>query len=117
MYEPRLYECAKRLASVAGAVIQAIGRPEFEDGLRTGVLQEDCWCPCGVRTKPMVTTIHPFGVRHDPGGGVDGDSSSLGKLNSIRRVPHSIVLRLVHLVGLLWCKERHLGLAKGNSFS
>ena len=30
------------LASVAGAVIQAIGRPEFEDGLRTGVLQEDC---------------------------------------------------------------------------
>ena len=25
------------LASVAGAVIQAIGRPEFEDGLRTGV--------------------------------------------------------------------------------
>ena len=33
---------AGRLASVAGAVIQAIGRPEFEDGLRTGVLQEDC---------------------------------------------------------------------------
>jgi len=31
-----------RLASIAGAVIQAIGRPEFEDGLRTGVLQEDC---------------------------------------------------------------------------
>ena len=28
---------AGRLASVAGAVIQAIGRPEFEDGLRTGV--------------------------------------------------------------------------------
>ena len=26
-----------RLASVEGAVIQAIGRPEFEDGLRTGV--------------------------------------------------------------------------------
>ena len=31
-----------RLASVAGAVIQAIGRPEFEDGLRTGVLLQDC---------------------------------------------------------------------------
>ena len=31
-----------RLASVAGAVIQAIGRPEFEDGLRAGVLLEDC---------------------------------------------------------------------------
>ena len=43
-----------RLASIAGAVIQAIGRPEFEDGLRTGVLQEDCWCPCGVRTNPLV---------------------------------------------------------------
>ena len=60
-----------RLASVAGAVIQAIGRLEFEDGLRTGVLQEDCWCPCAVRTKPMVTAKHPFGVGHDPGGGGD----------------------------------------------
>ena len=49
-------------------------------------------------------------------GHVDGDSSSLGKPNSNRRVPHSIVLRLVHLVGMLWCKERHLGLAKGNSY-
>ena len=27
---------------VAYPVIQAIGRPEFEDGLRTGVLLEDC---------------------------------------------------------------------------
>ena len=31
--------------SVAGSVIQATGTVEFEDGLRTGVLQEDCWCP------------------------------------------------------------------------
>ena len=31
-----------RLAFIAGAVIQAIGRPEFEDGLRTGVLLQDC---------------------------------------------------------------------------
>ena len=30
--------------SLAGSVIQAIGTVEFEDGLRTGVLQEDCWC-------------------------------------------------------------------------
>ena len=30
------------VASLAGAVIQAIGRPEFEDGLRTGVLLQDC---------------------------------------------------------------------------
>ena len=56
---------------VAGSVIQATGTVEFEDGLRTGVLQEDCWCPCGVRTKPMVTAKHPFGVGHDPGGGGD----------------------------------------------
>ena len=40
-----------RLASVAGAVIQAGWRPEFEDGWRRGVLQEDY---CGVRTKPLV---------------------------------------------------------------
>ena len=76
-------------------------------------VQEDCWCPCGVRTKPMVTAKHPFGVGHDPGGGVDGDSSSLGKSNSNHSVPHSIVLRLVHLVGLLWCKERHKEWQKG----
>ena len=28
-----------------GSVIQATGTVEFEDGLRTGVLQEDSWCP------------------------------------------------------------------------
>ena len=32
-----------RLTSVAGAVIQAIGRLEFEDGLWTGVHLEDGW--------------------------------------------------------------------------
>ena len=26
-------------------VVQAIGRPEFENGLRTGVPKEVCWCP------------------------------------------------------------------------
>ena len=31
--------------SVVGSVIQATGTVDFEDGLRTGVLQEDCWCP------------------------------------------------------------------------
>ena len=46
-------------------------------------------CPCGVRTKPMVTAKHPFGVRHDPGGGVDGDLHPFGKPNSNRRVPHA----------------------------
>ena len=33
------------LGLVAGPVIEAIARLEFEDGLRTGVLQEDSWCP------------------------------------------------------------------------
>ena len=28
-----------------GSEIQATGTVEFEDGLRTGVLQEDSWCP------------------------------------------------------------------------
>ena len=32
---------------VAGSVIQATGTAEFEDGLRTGVLPESCWYPCG----------------------------------------------------------------------
>ena len=36
------YSSCIRLASVAVAVIQAIGRLEFEDGLRMGILLEDC---------------------------------------------------------------------------
>ena len=36
---------ARNLESVSGSVIQATGTVEFEDGLRTGVLQEDSWCP------------------------------------------------------------------------
>ena len=49
----------ERLASVAGAAIQAIGRPEFEDGLWTGVHLEDSWCPSRVCTKPVVN-MAPF---------------------------------------------------------
>ena len=30
------------LGLIVDTVIQAIGRPEFDDGLRTGVLLEDC---------------------------------------------------------------------------
>ena len=33
--------------SVASSVIKANGMMEFEDGLWTGVLPRDCWCPCG----------------------------------------------------------------------
>ena len=50
-----------RLASVAGAVIQAIGRPDFEDGMRTGVQLEvsnDLQC---VRTKLVVKLAEPLG--------------------------------------------------------
>ena len=42
------------LRSVAGLVIQATGRTEFEDGLRTGVHLGDCWCPWGGRTYPRI---------------------------------------------------------------
>merc|ERR1712026_214301 len=42
------------LRSVAGLVIQATGRTEFEDGLRTGVLLEDCWCPWDGCTYPRI---------------------------------------------------------------
>ena len=48
-----------RLASVAGAVIQAIGRPEFEDGLRTGVLLQDCYCFYSVCLSPW-SMLAPF---------------------------------------------------------
>ena len=36
------YEITIDRESVAGSVIQATGTVEFEDGLRTEVLQEDC---------------------------------------------------------------------------
>ena len=49
------------LASVAGAVIQAIGRPDFEDGMRTGVqLEVSNGLQC-VRTKPVVKLAEPLG--------------------------------------------------------
>ena len=51
----------RRLASVAGAVIQAIGRPDFEDGMRTGVqLEVSNGLQC-VRTKPVVKLVEPLG--------------------------------------------------------
>ena len=39
-----------KLGLVADPVIEAIARPEFEDGLRTGVLPGGCWYPCGGST-------------------------------------------------------------------
>ena len=32
---------------IVGCIIQVTGTVEFEDGLRTDVLLEGCWCPCG----------------------------------------------------------------------
>ena len=42
------------LASVAHAVIQALGRTELEDGTRTGVRLKRFHAHCGVCTSPMV---------------------------------------------------------------
>ena len=47
--------------SVASFVIQATGIVEFEDGLRTEVLPECCWCPWGGRTYPRINFKPPWG--------------------------------------------------------
>ena len=50
-----------RLASIAGAVIQAIRKLDFEDGIMTGVQREvsnDLQCVC---TKPVVKLAEPLG--------------------------------------------------------
>ena len=39
---------------VADPVIEAIAQLKFEDGGRTGVLPEGCWCHCGGRIKPKI---------------------------------------------------------------
>ena len=49
--------------SVAGSVIQATGKVEFEDGLRTGVLPGGCWYPCGSCTWPRINSAPPGGCR------------------------------------------------------
>ena len=46
--------------SVAGSVIQATGTVEFEDGLRTGVLQEDSWCPYSGRATLESDMARPW---------------------------------------------------------
>ena len=47
-----------RLSLVADFVIEAISRPEFEDGMRTG----GCWCHCGDQTWPRINSNPSFGV-------------------------------------------------------
>ena len=41
---------------MAGSVIQAIGIVAFEDGLRTEVLLEGCWCHSGDCIKPRINS-------------------------------------------------------------
>ena len=45
---------------VTGSVIQVTGTVEFEDGLRTGVLQEDCWCPYSGRATLESDMARPW---------------------------------------------------------
>ena len=55
---------------MAGSVIQATGRKDFEDGLRTETKLEVRNDLQSVRTIPEVTMVSPFGAGHDPGGSV-----------------------------------------------
>ena len=61
------------LRSVAGLVIQATGRTEFEDDLRTGVLLGGCWCPWGGRTYPRINFNTLRGCRSWVGCGCQKD--------------------------------------------
>ena len=54
---------------MAGAVIQATGRAELEDGTRTGVRLKRLNAHCGVYTGPTVM-LNPLWGWHGSGGGV-----------------------------------------------
>ena len=60
-----------RLGSVAGPVIQATGRTDFEDGSRIATTLEVSNDLHSVRTSPEVNMAGPNLGRLDPGGGVD----------------------------------------------
>ena len=55
---------------MAGTVIQATRRSEFEDGLRTGVQLEVSNDLQSVRNNPVVNAKAHMGQKLDPGGGV-----------------------------------------------
>ena len=46
--------------TLVGSVIQVNLMLEFKDGLRTGVLQEDCWCPYDGRTTLESDMARPW---------------------------------------------------------
>ena len=50
------------LGSVAGSVIQATGKTDFEDGLRTGTKLEVRNGLQSVRTIPEVNMVSPLGL-------------------------------------------------------
>ena len=56
-----------RLGSVAGPVIQATGRTDFEDGSRTGTKLEVRNGLQSVRTIPEVNMVSPLGPAMTPG--------------------------------------------------
>ena len=56
--------------SVAGSVIQATGRTDFEDGSRTGTKLEVRNGLQSVRTIPEVNMVSPLGPAMTPGGGI-----------------------------------------------
>ena len=58
------------LGLVAGPVIAAIARLEFENGLRTGVLPGGCQYPCGGCTYPRINSAPTGRVRVGHKGGV-----------------------------------------------
>ena len=55
-----MHELDFNWGSVAGSVIQATGTVEFEDGLRTEVLQEDSWCPYSGRATLESDMARPW---------------------------------------------------------
>ena len=85
------------LASVAGAVIQATGRTELEDGTRPGARLNRLHAHCGVCTSPTVM-LNPLGGWHGSGGRV-GAIIPMLDLISIASVRASVVFKLQ----LVWC--------------
>ena len=86
------------LASVAHAVIQAIGRTELEDGTRTGVRLKRLHAHCGVCTSPTVM-LNPLGGWHGSRGRVGAIISPCARPNSNCRGPGISGIKLQ----LVWC--------------
>ena len=84
---------------MAGSVIQATGTVEFEDGLRTGVLPGDCWCPWCGRTYPRINT-------KPRGGGWSWVGCGCHKDSILDLIPTSLVQRISGIKLQLLCADR-----------